>query len=97
MSTHHIGSEEDELALSIRVVTDRFGGRRLNDEVVQELAKALNSELASWLDGRRIHLGWDGSTIRVDVSSEVKVAPTSEQGATAALVGFDAVAAALAA
>ena len=97
MSTHDLDIDTT-LGNTLHGVLARFAGRSVDDALVAEMAEVLNEELASVLDGRRIQLLRDDSGIRVDV-----LPPTTEESAleaestSLALVGYAAVAAALAA
>ena len=92
-----LDAEQVCLGVSILAVLSRFTGRRINDALLAEMADVLNQEFASLRAGRRIILTTDGSAINVALAPEQQdIEPASGQR-QAASVGFDAVAAALAA
>ena len=92
-----LDAEQVCLQVSILAVLSRFTGRRINDALLAEMADVLNQEFASLRAGGRIILTTDGSAINVALAPEQQdIEPASGQR-QAASVGFDAVAAALAA
>jgi hypothetical protein len=92
-----LDAEQVCLQVSILAVLSRFTGRRINDALLAEMADVLNREFASLRADRRIILTTDGSAINVALTPEQQdIEPASGQR-QAASVGFDAVAAALAA
>jgi cobalamin biosynthesis Mg chelatase CobN len=96
VSTHDLDAEPD-LGTTLQRVLARFAGRSLDDALVAEITRALNEELASLLDGRRIQLLRDESGIRVDVLPPGANGTALDQSTSPSLVAYEAVAAALAA
>ena len=88
MSTQVLDAEPD-LGTTLQRVLARFAGRSLDDALVAEIAEALNEELASLLDGRRIQLLREDSGIRVDILPPAAL----DQSTGPALVAYEAVAA----
>lgn len=85
--THEQDADERVLGRTIRAVLRPFCRRVIDDALLAKMAEALNQQLTSFRGGSRIELALDGSAIRVELRpSEI-----------AGVVGFDAVAAALAA
>ena len=98
MSTHDPDGEQACLGPSILAVLSRFRARRIDGALLAEMAEVLNEEFGSLCAGRRIALVLDGSDIRVELTPEEQGMETAPRGeCAAASVGFDAVAAALAA
>jgi hypothetical protein len=97
MSAYDLDAEQERLAAKLRFLLWQFEGRILNDECLAEMAKMLNQELASELDGRNIQLLPDDSGIRVDVVLPTLNETALQQSTSPSQVGYDAVAAALAA
>jgi uncharacterized protein YejL (UPF0352 family) len=92
-----LDAEQVCLGVSIMAVLSRFTARRIDDALLAEMAEVLNEEFASLRASRRIILTSNGSAINVELTPEEQdtgLAPNQRQ---AAAVGFDAVAAALAA
>ena len=86
--------DAEQVCLEVSILVT---GRRINDALLAEMADVLNQEFASLRGGRRIILTTDGSAINVALAPEQQdIEPASGQR-QAASVGFDAVAAALAA
>jgi len=96
MSTRDLDAEPD-LGTTLQRVLARFAGRSLDDALVAEITRALNEELAPLLDGRRIQLLRDESGIRVDIVLPAPNETALDQSTSPALIGYEAVAAALAA
>ena len=96
MSTHDLDAEPD-LGTTLQRVLARFAGRSLDAALVAEMAEALNDELASVLDGRRIQLLREDTGIRVDVLAPAPKETPVDQSTSPSLVAYEAVAAALAA
>ena len=92
-----LDAEQVCLGVSILAVLSRFTGRRINDALLAEMADVLNEEFASLRAGRRIILITDGSAINVALTPEEQDTGPAPDQRQAASVGFDAVAAALAA
>jgi hypothetical protein len=78
-------------------VLSRFTGRRINDALLAEMADVLNQEFASRRAGRRIILITDGAAINVALAPQEQGTGPAPSQREPASVGFDAVAAALAA
>jgi hypothetical protein len=96
MSTRDLDAEPD-LGTKLQRVLARFAGRSLDDALVAEIAEALNEELASLFDGRRIQLLRGDTGIRVDVLPPAPKETPVDQSTSPSLVAYEAVAAALAA
>jgi hypothetical protein len=92
-----LDGEQQHLRPELRFLLWQFEGRILDDSCLAEMAKTLNQELASELDGRTIHLLRDDSGIRVDVVPPMLNETASDQSTGPSQVGYDAVATALAA
>jgi len=92
MSTQVLDAEPD-LGTTLQRVLAPFDGRSLDDALIADIAEALNEELASLLDGRRILLLRDDTGIQVDILPPTDLA----QSTSPSLVAYEAVAAALAA
>jgi hypothetical protein len=92
-----LDAEQVCLQVSILAVLSRFTGRRINDALLAEMADVLNEEFASLRAGRRIILITDGAAINVAIAPQEQGTGPAPNEREAASVGFDAVAAALAA
>jgi hypothetical protein len=92
-----LDAEQVCLGVSIRAVLFRFTGRRIDDALLAEMAEVLNREFAFQRAGRLIILTTDGSAINVALKPEEQGTGTAPKQREAASVGFNAVAAALAA
>lgn len=68
MASHHHDADQTYLGATLRAILGRFEGRSLDDALTTEMTTALNQALASLLDGRRIEVALDGSSIRAGVS-----------------------------
>jgi hypothetical protein len=97
MSGDDLEAEQQHLGPKLRFLLWQFEGRTLDDACLAEMAKKLNLELASELDGRNIKLLRDDSGIRLDVVLSTLNETASDQSTSPSQVGYDAVAAALAA
>src|SRR5215207_1216946 len=97
MSADDQNAEQQQLGPMLRFVLWQFEGRILDDECLAEMATMLNQKLAAELDGRRIHLLRDNSGIHVDVVPAALNETDSHQSPSPSHVGYEAVAAALAA
>jgi hypothetical protein len=62
--------ESQELQSGLLWVLGRFQGRRLDDALFEEITHAVNEELKSWRDGRRVRLWRDDGGIRVALEPE---------------------------
>jgi hypothetical protein len=96
MSADDVDAEGKHLGPKLRFLLWQFEGRILDDACLAEMAKTLNQELASELDGRNIKLLREDSGIRVSVVAPALNETTSDQS-TSQSQSYDAVAAALAA
>jgi hypothetical protein len=97
MSADDQNAEQQQLGPMLKFVLWQFEGRILDDECLAEMAMMLNQELAAELVGRRIHLLRGDSGILVDVVPPARNEPSADQGTSPSQVGYDAVAAVLAA
>jgi hypothetical protein len=98
MSADDLGAEQQHLGPKLRLLLWQFEGRILDDACLAEMAKTLNQELAFYLDGRTIQLPRDDTgMIRVEVVLLTLDETVSDQSTSPSKVGYDAVAAALAA
>ena len=97
MSADDLNGGEHHLGPKLRFLLWQFEGRILDDACLAEMATMLNQELAVELDGRRIHLLRGDSGILVDVVIPTRNETGADQGTSPSQVGYDAVAAALAA
>ena len=100
MSAYELDVEQQQLGEKLRFLLRHFEGRTLDDECLAEMAKTLNEELASELDGRSIQLLRDDPGIRVEVACAPSAGVNGQVGVAASpagLVGLEAVKAALAA
>ena len=91
-------TECDERRPQLLAALEPFDGRSIDDELIQEMMVALNNELASVLEGRRIRLLRESWGIRVELAQAPQAdTPSPESRADASLAGLEAVKAALAA